>query len=177
MENVLGAVSGQQNEFKEIKTGKDADEFLGQIVAFETNNGYFARMDNTWQRAGKPGIYFGYVSKNVFPWNSIDKDNTGPNMDTVLKPDSVPSNNALISETINGRGDHNPPLFLKMRLATAEEISGIIEAVTQRQANLEYDFGNGPFSKALHKAHGDALGEGAKRSFGQRVTEAFKNKR
>jgi hypothetical protein len=133
-------------EFSEIKCGADTARFAGRIVAYETNICYYGDQRSHWQKPGSPTrLYFGYVADQVSEWSH--SDDQGPNMSTVLKPDAVPGNRAILRDMIgNHRGDTEKP-FLKMREVAPDEIAAIKQAVASSQARIEYD--NSGFFRAL----------------------------
>ncbi len=123
-----------------IKYGIDAMSFVDRIVAYETNISYYGSQTSHWQKVDGPTpLYFGYFTSEAQEWSSGERTDKGPNMSTVLKPNAVPGNRAIIQNKIEGHRRTPEMPFLKMREATADEIAAIKQAVASFQAKIEYD--------------------------------------
>jgi hypothetical protein len=122
--------------FNEIECGADAARFAGRIVAYETNIYYYGDQTSHWQKPGSPTpFYFGYVANQAQEWRA--SDDQGPNMSTVLKPDAVSGNRAILRDKLRDHRRTTEKPFLKMREATADEIAAIKQAVDSSQAKIE----------------------------------------
>jgi hypothetical protein len=126
------------SQMKTVKCGADAAVFADRIVAYATNIYYYGNVEGHWQRPGNPALYFGYVGKDANAWENCS--DRGPDMPSVLKPNGVAGTRAIVKDILGkpSRSSGGQP-FLHMRLANADEIAAIKQAIASSQARVDYD--------------------------------------
>lgn len=145
------------SQYKNITKPNDAFEYMGTVVAFQTNIPYFAKPEMAWHRDEAPKLFYGFVKNELCVWGN----EKGPQLQTVLYPQGRENIRAIVQITLSGKNFVNldapkangtPAPFLKMRPASELEIASIHNAL-QKDAKLELD-NDGDFCFAVRPHDG-----------------------
>ncbi|MCC2646946.1 MAG: hypothetical protein K0R02_1011 [Rickettsiaceae bacterium] len=127
---------------KIIKKWNDAAEFAGNVVGYKCQDTeldyYFSKGENRYVVNGNKELTFGLISEYTSKWNAKKGDPEGYTISKLIIKGAVNSNCALIDELIEERAGGS----LEMRLASHEELKDIANALINKQAEFDYDFGD-----------------------------------
>jgi hypothetical protein len=116
----MAAPCSNDSSFKIIKSWDDVTQFVGRVVAYQTDSDYFGPT----QCFTVGNTRFGYIREGHGPWGETGEE--GYNMVRVLKSQALFQPCALIASELKKN--------LSMRLATKEEVNLISKATTAGQA-------------------------------------------
>ncbi len=107
--------------------------FRGKVVAYKTNSLYY--------RSGYSvdGTHFGFIDPSFTMWSSSCK---GYRITRATKPTAFAKHCVFTDDQLKGTD-------ISMRLATAEEVALLREAITNDQAKFEYMVGKDRMNKIL----------------------------
>lgn len=136
-----------------IRTPAEADVFYDSVVAYQTNNLHFG-CKNFMKEGGpaawsphakdkKKRTFFGFVRSGRWPVATITNIPDGPDrLVVVLELGTTHQYHSIVDQNLSGHktftSDGKEPV-LRLRRATANEITNVVGAVRSNAAELEYD--------------------------------------